>query len=104
MRNNYNSLLYIFIVILVLAGLSLLFLRQPFVDILREKTGIAAIDVPTRKSPPASELINTEILKNDRLLSLKNNIKVFVFEEVCGESVNTSKRCAKGNNNPFLKK
>ncbi|MFA6514569.1 MAG: hypothetical protein WCT50_04775 [Patescibacteria group bacterium] len=104
MRNNYAPLLYIFIFILAVIGLSLLFLRQPVVDNLREQTGIAAVDVAVRKSPPANELIDTEILENDKLANLKNNVKVFVFEEICGKSVNTMKRCVQGNNNPFLKK
>ena len=104
MRNNYSLLLYISIIALALAGLSLLFLRQPFVEILREKTGVASVEVATRKSPPPQTLINTEILEDDRLVNLKNNVKVFVFEEICSESVNAVKRCVKGNNNPFLKR
>jgi hypothetical protein len=104
MRNKYALLLYIFIFILVLAGLGLMFMRQVFVDNLRNTTGISAVDVTVRRSLPDNELIDTEILEGERLSNLTNNVKVFVFEEICGESINTPKQCSKGNGNPFLRK
>ena len=101
MRSKYKSILVILILVMVLAGLSLLFLRQPFVDYLREANGVSAVNVPVRKSPPANTLINTDILEDERLINLKNNVTIFDFEDICGESVNTAKRCVVGNSNPF---
>ncbi len=104
MRKNYTPFIYIFVAILVIAMLGLLFLRQNFVEFLRGQTGAASIEVVVRKSVPANELINTEILESETLISLKDNIKVFTFEETCGESINAPKRCVKGNSNPFFNK
>jgi hypothetical protein len=101
MKNNHAIVYYVIIVILALAGIVLLFLRQPFVEALRNQTGLSTVDVTVRRSAPASELLDTAILENERMTALKNNVSVFVFEEVCGESINSVKRCVKGNNSPF---
>ena len=103
MKNNNIVVFYVVIIILAVASLALLFLRQPFIEALRNQTGISTLDVGIRRSAPASELINTKILEDERLTALKNNVSVFVFEEICGESVNSAKRCVKGNNNLFGK-
>lgn len=101
MKNNHAVVFYVIIIILALVGVVLLFLRQPFIDALRNQTGISTIDVTVRRSAPASELLDTAILEDARMTSLKNNVSVFVFDEVCGDSVNSVKRCVKGNNKPF---
>lgn len=103
MKNNNIVVFYVVIIILVLASITLLFMRQPFIEAVRNQTGISTLDVSVRRSAPASELINTKILEDERLTSLKNNVNVFVFEEICGESINSAKRCVKGNNNLFGK-
>ncbi|HZJ41116.1 MAG TPA: hypothetical protein VFD16_02535 [Candidatus Saccharimonadales bacterium] len=101
MKNNYAVVYYTIIIILVLAGVVLLFLRQPFVEALRNQTGISTVDVVVRHSAPANELLDTAILEDARMTALKNNVNVFVFDEICGQSVNSVKRCVKGNNKPF---
>ncbi|QQG52166.1 MAG: hypothetical protein HY931_02345 [Candidatus Falkowbacteria bacterium] len=101
MKNNHAVVFYVIIIALALAGAALLFLRQPFIEALRNQTGISTIDVTVRRSAPASELLDTAILADPRMTALKNNVNVFVFDEVCGESVNSVKRCVKGNNKPF---
>lgn len=101
MKNNHAVVYYVIIVILALAGIVLLFLRQPFVEALRNQTGISTVDVVVRRATPASELLDTAILENERMTALKSNVNVFVFDEICGDSINSVKRCVKGNNNPF---
>lgn len=104
MRSKHALVLYILIILLLIAGLLLLFLRQPFIDYFRVQTGIAAIEVPVRQSPPAQDLLDTAILSSDKLSSLKDNVKVFSLDDVCGDSVNAVKPCSVGNVNPFLNK
>jgi hypothetical protein len=54
-----------------------------------------------RRATPASELLDTAVLENERMTALKSNVSVFVFDEICGDSINSVKRCVKGNNHPF---
>ena len=102
MRSRHSIALYIVLLLILLAGLFLLFLRQPFINFFREQSGVTAVDVAPRKSLPANQLINTDILAGEKLSSLRNNVKVFSMEDICGDSVNAPKRCTVGNINPFL--
>ena len=84
-----------------MAGLAMLFLRQPFVDYLRDNTGLTTVDVPMRPETPAERLIDIEILKSDKITSMRSNVQVFNFNEICGDSVNAPTPCVLGNRNPF---
>ncbi len=101
MKHRYTTLLYLFFLLIFIGGLGMLFLRQSFVDYLRENTGITTVEVPLRPATPPEQLIDVEILKNEKLTSMRNNVQVFNFNEICGESVNAGKRCVLGNRNPF---
>ena len=104
MTNKYSAIFYILSGVILLAALGLLFLRQPFIDYYREKSGVTKTEVVITKLPPADTLINTEILNGKILGSLSNQVKVFSFDEVCGSSVSAPASCRVGNNNPFLDK
>jgi hypothetical protein len=104
MTSKYSPILYIFFILLFLAGLAVLFLRQPFVDYWREEVGISEVEVVIKKLPPKNELINTDILTGDVLSSLSNQVTVFSWDNVCGDSLNAPRACVQGNSNPFLRK
>ncbi len=104
MRSRHSIAFYIVILLIFLVGLVLLFMRQPFINFFRVQVGVTEIDVTPRKSLPASQLINTDILASEKLSSLRENVKVFSMEDICGDSVNAPKRCTVGNINPFLSK
>ena len=104
MRARHSIAFYIFLTLIFLAGLILLFLRQPFINFFREQSGVTAVDVTPRKSLPTDQLLNTGILESEKLSSLRENVKVFSMEDVCGDSVNAPKRCTVGNINPFSNK
>lgn len=104
MRSRHSIAFYVVLVLIFLIGLVLLFLRQPFINFFREQTGVTVVDNTPRKSLPANQLINTDILASEKLSSLRENVKVFSMEEICGDSVNAPKRCTVGNINPFLSK
>lgn len=104
MRSRYSIAFYVVLSLIFLTGLILLFFRQPFINFFREQSGVTVVDVAPRRSPPANQLINTDILASEKLSSLKDNVKVFSMENICGDSINAPKRCAVGNINPFLKK
>lgn len=104
MMSKYSTLLYAFFILLFIASLSLLFLRQPFIDYYREVAGVNDIEVVIRKSLPTEALINTEVLEGEVLSSLSNQVSVFDFEEICGKSINAPKACVTGNGNPFVRK
>jgi len=91
-------------ILLFIASLLLLFLRQSFVDYFREKTGVTEVEVVIRKSLPPEGLINTEILNGEVLSSLSNQVTIFDFDDICGESINAPKACVTGNANPFVRK
>lgn len=104
MRTRHSIAFYIFLTLIFLAGLILLFLRQPFINFFREQSGVTAVDVTPRKSLPVDQLLNTSILESEKLSSLRENVKVFSMEDICGDSVNAPKRCTVGNINPFSNK
>lgn len=101
MRSKYAPILYILTVLLVLAAIGLLFLRQPIADYMHEATGLSAVEVIPRRSQADSDLINVEILKSEKLSEMKNNVQVFSFDDICGDSLNSASRCVRGTNNPF---
>ena len=102
--SKYSTLLYTFFILLFVASLLLLFLRQPFIDYYREKTGVTQVEVVIRKSLPPEALVNTEILEDEVLSSLSSQVSIFDFEDICGESINAPKACVTGNGNPFIRK
>jgi len=104
MKSKYSTLLYSLFILLFLASLFLLFMRQPFIDYFREKTGVTQVDVVIRKSLPKEALINTEILDGEILSSLSSQVSVFDFDDICGKSINAPKACVTGNANPFVRK
>lgn len=101
MRSKYATILYILFVTVLLAGLALLFLRQPFIDYWREVKGVENADIIIRKSPPQNELINTDILNGEDLSALSDQVTIFSFDSICGDSIKAPKRCVEGNGNPF---
>lgn len=104
MRSRFAPLIFILFFLILLVGLGLLFFRQQVADVLHEKTGIASLEVVARASLPDEQLLNTEILNSDALMSLKSNVQVFSFEDICGESINAPRKCLTGNSNPFSDK
>ena len=102
MRSKYATILYVLFIIILLAGLALLFLRQPFIDYWREVEGVEDVEIIIRKSPAQNELINTDILNGEDLSALSEQVTVFSFDSICGDSIKAPKRCTEGNSNPFL--
>lgn len=103
MNSKYSTLIYFVFSLLFLASLALLLLRQPFIDYYRVKTGVTEVDVVIRKPLSESELINTEVLAGDTLSSLTNQVTVFSFDDICGDSLNAPRQCKTGNASPFIK-
>ncbi len=101
MRSKYATILYVFFIVIFLAGLALLFLRQPFIDYWREVEGVEDVEVIIRKSPAQNELINTNILNGEDLSALSEQVIIFSFDSICGDSIKAPKRCTAGNSNPF---
>lgn len=104
MRSKYSTIVYILFVLIFLGGLSLLFLRQPFIDYFREETGVTDVEVITVKPLSEDKLMNTDILETDEFSSLTNQVTVFSWEDICGDSINSPRPCSVGNSNPFIRK
>ncbi|HZJ42118.1 MAG TPA: hypothetical protein VFD51_03900 [Patescibacteria group bacterium] len=104
MMSKYSKLLYTLFILLFIASLLLLFFRQPFIDYFREKIGVTEAEVVIRKSLPPEELINTEILSGETLSFLTDQVSIFEFDNICGESINAPRACVTGNANPFVRK
>ncbi len=107
MRNNYRTLLYFVIILLILGSLAILFLRQPITETLSTRAELSAYVVPSKSMNAANrESSELEILKNSRFISLKNNVINFDFENICGKAIAQSgtgkaTSCTLGNNRPF---
>lgn len=101
MKSRFAPLIFILFSILLLIGIGLLFFRQPVANMLHESTGVAGVEVVVRASVPDDQLLNTAILKNEAMISLKRNVQVFSFEDICGASVNAAQKCLTGNSSPF---
>lgn len=104
MNSRYSTTIYIIFSLLLLASLALLFLRQPFIDYYRVKSGVSEVDVVIRRPMSESELINTEVLAGETLSSLTNQVTVFSFDDICGDSLNAPRPCVIGNASPFIRK
>ncbi|MDI3496497.1 MAG: hypothetical protein PWQ35_518 [Patescibacteria group bacterium] len=104
MKGKYATILYIFFILILLAGLALLFLRQPFIDYWREVEGVENVEIIVHKSPAQNDLINTDILHGAELSSLSEQVTVFSFDDICGDQIKAIVPCSEGNNNPFFKK
>lgn len=104
MKGKFKVTMYIIFTILLLAALSLLFLRQPFADYFRHVKGIDQIEILARKPRAKEFLINKEIVESDKMKSLSQQVTVFSVEDICGASVNSPRQCSVGNSNPFLRK
>ncbi|MDD2354262.1 MAG: hypothetical protein PHX76_02690 [Patescibacteria group bacterium] len=102
MKGKYATILYLFFVLILLAGLALLFLRQPFIDYWREVEGVENVEVIIRKSPTQNDLINTDILHGTEISSLSEQVTTFSFDDICGDQVKMIGPCSEGNSNPFL--
>lgn len=104
MNSHYSKLIFFIFSLLLLASLALLFLRQPFFDYYRVQSGVTEVDVVIRRPAADSELINTEVLSNEILSSLTNQVTVFSWDDICGNSLNAPKSCVVGNATPFIRK
>ncbi|MEI6529756.1 MAG: hypothetical protein WCN88_05190 [Candidatus Falkowbacteria bacterium] len=118
MKSGNRYILYIFIIILICAGLALYILRNQAADYLNTTTGMMEVVTPVKLSTSSKDLIDTALFSEPKFLALKNNINKFDFDSICktsvgqivttststsGEIVNTTQTlsCALGNNTPF---
>lgn len=104
MNNKFSAIFYTLTGIIFIAALGLLFFRQAFIDYYRVESGVTETEIIVTKLPPQEKIINTEIVSGEVLASLSSQVKVFSFDEVCGDSIYAPAACRVGNGNPFLKK
>lgn len=119
MKNGFRYILYIVIFIIVGIGITLLILKNESVQYLSENFGVAKLVVPLKVSPSTSkDTLDTELFKDTKFVSLRNNVIKFDFDSICKNAVgqvqtvstssdgtvSTSTRslnCIVGNNIPF---
>jgi len=108
MRNNYRTLLYFTIILIILGSLFILFLRQTITDSLGTKVALDSYyETPANGMAASSRNLNeVDILKNSRFISLKNNVINFDFDNICGGqgvklASGKASACTLGNNRPF---
>ena len=121
MRNTYRIILYIFILLLIISGITLFILRNSLVGFL-EETNSLVLAVPTTKVAADKDILSVEMLKSPRFTALAKNVVNFDFDNICWrpdskivkaapdtetatgtpETVEAPLNCAKGNNLPFV--
>ncbi len=118
MKSGNRYILYIFLVILIGAGLALYLLRNQAATFLSDSTGVSTLIIPGKVASSSKDALDTSLLTNSKFLSLKNNITKFDFDSICKtpvgqiETVATSSdgtvstttqtlSCVQGNNIPF---
>ncbi len=84
MRSGYRFILYIFVLLLVIAGGMLYFMRGEAAKFLSNNAGIVIIEANNNIIATTSrDTLDVGIFKSAKFLSLKNNITKFDFEAVC---------------------
>lgn len=118
MKSGNRYILYIFIIIMIGAGLTLYLMRDQAAGYLNEATGVMR-DVSTVKvSTSSKDTIDTAMFSAPKFLALKNNVNKFDFDSICktpvgqiltvatsssGQLATTTQTlsCLLGNNTPF---
>jgi len=119
MRSGYRFILYIFILLLIIAGAVLYFMRNEAAKFLSDNSGLTTVEIKTQAiSTSSRDSLDVAIFKSAKFLSLKNNITKFDFNAVCKvpvgriDTVATTSEgtlatstqiisCIVGNNTPF---
>jgi len=84
MRSGYRFILYIFILLLIIAGMVLYFTRNEAANFLSDSSGLATKEIKTQAIATSSrDSLDVAIFKSAKFLSLKNNITKFDFDAVC---------------------
>ena len=119
MRSGYRFILYIFILLLIIVGAVLYFMRNEAAKFLSDNSGLTTVEIKTQAiSTSSRDSLDVAIFKSAKFLSLKNNITKFDFNAVCKvpvgriDTVATTSEgtlatstqiisCIVGNNTPF---
>jgi hypothetical protein len=82
MKNNYRSILYPLLIIIILGGLGLFFFRNQLLDFLRNQESPVA-PIITNKTAVVTTSTDLEIFKSPKFKSLTNNVINFDFDNIC---------------------
>ncbi len=88
MKKNSPIILYIIIILVVLAGLSLFIFKDSILGVLRQQTGVDSAakvsDISaTVVTVASSSALDTSILKLPRFTALVNQVTNFNFDNIC---------------------
>ncbi len=119
MKNGFRYTLYIVMAIIIGIGLTLFILKNESVKYLSDNFGITEASGPLKMASSTSkDTLDTDLFKDTKFVSLKNNVLKFDFDSICKTSVGVvqtvstssdgtvstttrSLNCVVGNNIPF---
>ncbi len=100
MKNNYSFILIILTIILLLAGVGIILYRQELIFVLSDRASIPDIETNEYiQEVSIEDTLDLEVLNNEKLETLKNQVKDYSFENVC--QMGNQKKCTIGTAMPF---
>ncbi len=100
MKNNYNFILIVLTIVLLLAGVGIILYRQELLFALSDRASIPNVEVNEYlQEVSVDDTLDLEVLNNRKLETLKDQVKDYSFENVC--QIGNEKRCTIGTAMPF---
>lgn len=125
MRSKYGIIIFILIVLLIIGGIVLYFVKDNIASYFSTQEDLASLSAPM-KVTASSEALDDSAIKSTTFKALKNNVNNFDYNNICkrpavpvvsviktveilpsGAEATTTPpienvNCQRGNNNPFL--
>lgn len=88
MRSAHRYIIYIVVLLILVLGALLFAFRNQAVGFLNDKTGLPEAELNTNIATSSlKNVLDTTVLETPKFESLKNNVKKFDFDSICGEPV-----------------
>lgn len=87
MKKSYQAILYIFLLLIIAAGLLLFLWRDNALNSLNESFEINKLESATKTAVISKDTLDSDILSAPKFVALKNNVNIFDFDSICKESV-----------------
>lgn len=102
MKNNFNYILIILVVIIILSGLGVIIYRDQLLLVLNQKSNIPDIaNNEYLQEISIKETLDVSVLDNKNFSNLKDQEKKFNIENIC--ELNSKINCSIGSSRPFDK-
>jgi len=83
MKQLFKIILYSLIVLLIMSGLILFFIRDRVINFIHDETGLVDSGAVASATLAPRETIDPEVLKSKLFTSLTNNAVNFDFDNIC---------------------